>query len=228
MNEYGVLDSIDKLSRHSKAPVPGWCTAGKQDIADWLGLSKRTVDGIIKELIGRGMIIKHPDEEVSGGLKVFGDFYDMVEFEKTATDDERAKIAEGVQKLHTVCKSSTGGCADIAQGGVQELHRGCASSAHGYIGKDSKDINKKINKDSNLFFYSVRDKKYGFDELFGHYVRHEDKELFMEWYGKNITSEAVYKKFWKACTNYKNSSEGAKFPKKIMNFVKVWEADWSF
>lgn len=89
--EYCVCNSVFELSIGPNAPVPGYCTKSKEYIAEFLGyrnkktgkVESRTVKNIIKRLLIRGVLIKHPDNrKYPGGLKVYDKWYEATRFYK--------------------------------------------------------------------------------------------------------------------------------------------------
>ena len=54
MHEYAFLDSVSKLQRKN-----GWCQASREYMAQWLGLTKRSIIRIIDRLIQRKYLIRN-------------------------------------------------------------------------------------------------------------------------------------------------------------------------
>src|SRR5215471_18777924 len=58
MTSYAVIDSIHVLS-HTRPDYP-WCTMSKEEIAKFLGMSRRTVFNSITEGLKKGLLEKNP------------------------------------------------------------------------------------------------------------------------------------------------------------------------
>lgn len=58
MNEYCLADMIYHLSVNPSAPVPGWCSMSKQNMADFLGITKRSVIRMLNDLESADLIQK--------------------------------------------------------------------------------------------------------------------------------------------------------------------------
>ena len=226
-NQYFVVEAIDRLSRSKRAPLEGWCTTAKKDIADFICLGERTVERIVSKLIIRGIAIKHPDEKkYPGALRIVPEFRELVEKYRNMSEGDWDELAALGKVFEGVRQSGGGVSVKVAEGVPPDCRGESANVAVPYDSNNSKGYSN--NKNNGLFCFSDKNVVYDFDRLWNHYVRHEDEEAFREWYGKNVLERKLYLRLWKAFTNYKNSSEGAKFPKKIMNFMKVWEKDWSY
>ena len=75
-HEYGVIDSIHKLSHHSENHL--YCSASKEKIADFLGLSRRTIFNAIEVGIKMGLVEKNE----RGDLRTTQKWIDTVELFK--------------------------------------------------------------------------------------------------------------------------------------------------
>jgi len=54
---YCVADAIYNLANNPSSIAPGWCYAGRQSIADLFGISKRSVQRAIQELLGKKLVM---------------------------------------------------------------------------------------------------------------------------------------------------------------------------
>ena len=88
-NEYLIADSIDKLSNNSKFQ---WCEMTREGLADFQGISRRSVISIIQKLKDKGLVEINDNTR---GLRTTNKWIDNVVLEKSA------KIAQGVKKLHS-------------------------------------------------------------------------------------------------------------------------------
>lgn len=61
MNEYALLDLVYRLSTNPTAPVKGWCSMSKENLAVFLGVSKRTIITICNKLYDANYIEKSID-----------------------------------------------------------------------------------------------------------------------------------------------------------------------
>ena len=73
LNTYAVIDSVHKLS--SSNPNYQWCTMSKEDLAEFLVVSRSTVFRSIDEALKKGLIEKNPD----GFLRATTAWIDAVE-----------------------------------------------------------------------------------------------------------------------------------------------------
>lgn len=78
-NEYCVADIIFSLSNNPDAKISGWCFATKETIANFLGISKRTIHEIINRLIEKGLVEKDPESKY---LKTTSLWYQSVVLER--------------------------------------------------------------------------------------------------------------------------------------------------
>lgn len=58
-NDYCIADMVHQLSHQSNA-MGGWCYASKETLGKYIGISKQSVHKILKKLITKGLIEKHP------------------------------------------------------------------------------------------------------------------------------------------------------------------------
>jgi len=61
MNDYCIADCIYHYTANPKSPVPGWCFASKQSIADQIGITKSWVIKSLNTLEEKGIIEKSAD-----------------------------------------------------------------------------------------------------------------------------------------------------------------------
>ena len=61
VNEYVVIDSVHQLSHKPSHP---WCTQSKDDIAEYTGISRRTVFRAIEAGLEKGLIEKNERGDV--------------------------------------------------------------------------------------------------------------------------------------------------------------------
>lgn len=133
IHEYCVLDTIFFLSNNRRY---NWCIKSKQNIADSLDISRRTVNRIIPALIAKGLL----EKSEQGFLRTTDEWNDVIsnkdEYVIGLKNEENMFISapqsdkkeQGVQKLHSVCQNDTG-CAKMAQG-VKKRHSDCVKMAH--------------------------------------------------------------------------------------------------
>jgi len=62
INEYCVADSIYHLSNNPASTIKGWCFATKNAIANFLGLTEKTIWAILAKLIEKNIVEKNPDD----------------------------------------------------------------------------------------------------------------------------------------------------------------------
>jgi DNA-binding MarR family transcriptional regulator len=87
--EYCLCDSIHKLSGKPEFP---WCSASKQELATFLGISRRSATAIIKKMLNRELIEKDPETKF---LRTTSKWITAVE------TNGRAKFAQGGKKVPT-------------------------------------------------------------------------------------------------------------------------------
>ncbi len=115
--EYGLIDSIFKLSMRTEAPYHGWCIASKKYLANFLGISEREAFKVIQKGINLQLIEKHP---ATKHLETTTVWFDVTQLSDTA------QSADPTHKVQTTY--------------AQNAHQRYAQSA------DNKVIsNKEIN-----------------------------------------------------------------------------------
>ncbi len=75
MNDYCVADCIYHLSNNPKSPLPGWCYASKQSIANQIGITKSWAVKSIQTLIDMGIVTKSGDGKL---LKTTAKWFEIV------------------------------------------------------------------------------------------------------------------------------------------------------
>ncbi len=55
-DSYCIASAIYHLSNNPESIAPGWCYSSRQKIADYFGISKRTVQRLLSELIEKKLI----------------------------------------------------------------------------------------------------------------------------------------------------------------------------
>lgn len=73
--EYAVVDSIYHLGNYRDNPNPGWCTASKEYIGDFIGYSGRQVFRIVDKMIKKGLI----ERDEAGNLIASQEWYETVQ-----------------------------------------------------------------------------------------------------------------------------------------------------
>lgn len=79
INEYGLADSIHKLSG-SRSAVPGWCYASKEQLGATLGFSRQSIHTMINNLKEKGIVEMQAE---TGYLRSTDLWRDTVEILKT-------------------------------------------------------------------------------------------------------------------------------------------------
>ena len=74
-NEYCLADIIYHLSNNPNSAVKGWCYAGKDTIANYLGITERSVFNIINKLVEQKILEK---DEATKHLRTSQLWYDKV------------------------------------------------------------------------------------------------------------------------------------------------------
>lgn len=99
MNEYSLLDLIYRLSTNPMAPVKGWCSMSKQGMADFLGVSKRTVISICNKLSDDGLLEKSVDgrlyKTTNHWVKNVVDFHFTHGEETAPSSGEESSLTDG-------------------------------------------------------------------------------------------------------------------------------------
>lgn len=152
--EYAVANSVYHLSNSPDSPVPGWCSAKKQYIAEFLGgkwlteadkkrileegnelprttIPERSIYKYLKYLEERELIVKH--DKIQGYLKTTAKWYNAVVVDQS--DEKTTK--KSMQNLHTDCKNGSPTTATDAEG-MQNVQSSTAKTA--------VSLNEDINK----------------------------------------------------------------------------------
>lgn len=79
--QYTLGAAIYHLSNNPKAPVAGWCNASKEQLAEYFGLSERSVFNLINDLVSGGWVERNPDPALKklGLLRTTSSWYDRIE-----------------------------------------------------------------------------------------------------------------------------------------------------
>lgn len=91
--EYCVADSIYHLGNWPDNPEPGWCTASKEYIGEFIGKSGRQVFRIVDKLEKKLLV----DRDMNGNLRATRLWYDEV-----------VKIAEEHKRMRRIIRQKTG------------------------------------------------------------------------------------------------------------------------
>jgi hypothetical protein len=75
-NDYCIAALIYHMSNNPKAPIKGWCMAGKETMGKYFGISRQSVHGIISKLENKGLIER---QEQTGFLRTTAKWYDEFE-----------------------------------------------------------------------------------------------------------------------------------------------------
>lgn len=126
-NEYLIADSIDKLSNNAKFQ---WCEATRKELANFQGISRRSVISIIQRLEKKGLI---EINEQTKGLRTTKKWIEIVVLEKSA------KIAHRVKKLHP-------------QGEETSQQQSEETSPPSYNSNNSNNSNNNVKSVVNYFF----------------------------------------------------------------------------
>lgn len=115
LNDYAVASLVYHLSTNPKAPVQGWCSAGREMLGKFLGLSRQTVITILKKLENINLVeINTATNFVKTTLEWYENF-ECFSVEQSAL--------QGVKKLDTLSRNFTAGCKETLQQGCKEsLH----------------------------------------------------------------------------------------------------------
>lgn len=103
-----VADTIFLTCSNPNAPVEGWCSYSKKQIAEFVGITDRTVFQIINKLEDIGFVERQP---VSGFVRTTGKWfnefkYDVVQEDKRSERKPYAKFAQGMKNDDSYEESS--------------------------------------------------------------------------------------------------------------------------
>lgn len=94
-NEYCLADLVYKLATNPKAPVFGWCSASQPNLGKALGVSRQSINTMIKKLVSKAILIKSQN----GKLLKTGDIWAEVVVSYNFKDDRNSQ-----ESLHAVKK----------------------------------------------------------------------------------------------------------------------------
>lgn len=153
-NDYCVADEVNLLSGPT-SKVPGWCTKGKEKMAEDMDLSRQAIINCVDRLVSKELVER---QEKTGFLRTTALWKSTIEHYESLLKQELVMTADeneiGVKKVDTApeqgCKESgqgvkildtdeAKGCTDSLQGvnkvytfighlGVNFLYRGCKDS----------------------------------------------------------------------------------------------------
>lgn len=107
-------------------------TGSAQYLADFCGISRRSIVSTLSRLVESGLIEKR--EEIVNGVKLCR--------YRAANFTGYEETSQGVKKLPR-------GCEETSQGGMKKLHRGCEETSHNII-----DYKQDDNLENNYLFMS--------------------------------------------------------------------------
>lgn len=159
MNEYGVMDTIYRLSVHPKSDKPGWCYMSKPKMAKFFDIGRRTTFRIIDELIKKHLVVKNS----KGYLKPTGRWVDAVEpfvaqSQKKGIEAEPQQCQNGTTKV----PKRHGKGADLARNNyINNVSKDRESNDNPLgIDKGKTEEKQKTPPDLVKLFYALIDKKW--------------------------------------------------------------------
>ena len=81
--EYCIADTIYNLSNNPSSPVPGWCYAGKESIAEIYDTSRQTVHNSINKLIEKELVERNEETRY---LRTTKKWFDSIILEEEKED----------------------------------------------------------------------------------------------------------------------------------------------
>lgn len=132
-NDYCLAELISFAGNDPRNVNPGWCTMSRNDMANELDFSRRSIINMINELEEKKLIERNENDH----LKITAKWYDAV----SAAKENRL----GVQKVHTKKGSAK------SSHPVQKVHTNGAKSSHPPVQKVHTTLiyKENINKESN-------------------------------------------------------------------------------
>lgn len=85
---YCVADAIYNLANNPSSIVLGWCFASRQKIADFFGISKRSVQRSIQELVDKQLVEIHKETKYLRTTQIWYDefvVYSMMKVKERST-----------------------------------------------------------------------------------------------------------------------------------------------
>lgn len=159
MNEYGVMDTIYRLSVHPKSSRPGWCYMSKPKMAEFFDIGRRTTFRIIDELIKKHLVVKNS----KGYLKPTSRWIDAVEpfvaqSKKKGIESESQQCQIGTTKV----PKRHGKGADLARNNHSDSISLDRESKDNPLGIDygKTEEKRKIAPDLVKLFYALIDKSW--------------------------------------------------------------------
>ena len=148
VNEYCVLDSIHKLQNNEDHM--GWCYKSKQNMANDLDLSKRTIITIISTLIKKGLVVKNETTNHLRCTNVFNEL--LINRNDWIIANKNIGLISGVvsgeDSAPTVQNTHNGG-AKISQKLVKKVPNNGEKTAH--YNNSIKTVNKNIDTEAIFF-----------------------------------------------------------------------------
>jgi len=126
LNEYAICDSIFYLSQSDEYNFT--CMQSKENIGDWIGVSRQSAYNIINKLLEKGLIIKKNDG-----------YCTTKKWKDAVSKSEKGECQESLQ-----CKKSLQKMSKNFTDSVKKLDKECKETLHN---KDIINTNKDINKD---------------------------------------------------------------------------------
>lgn len=159
--EYCIADSIYHLSNNPSSKLQGWCYASKETLADFIGITPRSVYNILNKLISIGLVDKDDDTK---HLRTTQLWYDKVVLMELKTEYE--KTSQCMNKVQKECKeSSVKGMKKFQSDYEKTSHYNNTITTYNNNtnkntsdSKESQELNKKISecftywKDINPFY----------------------------------------------------------------------------
>lgn len=134
--EYSIADSIYQLSTNPRAKNRGWCSASKQYLGDFIGVSREHVSRVIKKLIDLDILEKK--SEKSKLIRTTSKWYEsVIDSSKSVTFDHTTKSK----------------CDNLSRKSVTSDHENCDNLSH-----PSNTNNNNNDIDRSLLLKSIENK----------------------------------------------------------------------
>jgi len=149
LNEYAVADSIYTLSRS------GWCTASREHLGDFIGVSRQTVTTIINLLVDRDIVEKDNKRGLRTTEKWDDAFLKTKNNRRGSESQSGQKCKESLHLEEKECKESLHNCKEsLHQNGQkckESLHN-CKESLHNIYSISTDNDNNSIIRLTQLLY----------------------------------------------------------------------------
>ena len=138
--DYCIIDMISQMSSNPNASIQGWCNASNKKISEMMDCSRRKVISVLEKAEQLGLIEQKELNGTDIKLKRATSLWHSSVYEyKSTKTPPREQNAQGVQKMHRVCKKVTPPREQNAHDPVNKVHT---------------DIYINSNKDNNIGDFS--------------------------------------------------------------------------